>query len=157
MAIPIPLSTQGTIAVLDAKNRGRGYNATILICERVDKGERLSNSKDVMKINNVKNVKIIVFVPETHTDVVRKAMGDAGAGIIGNYSHCTFSSKGIGRFRPESGANPSIGEVGKFEEVVEERIETVCPREKIEEVIKAIKKVHPYDEVALDVYQLENI
>lgn len=103
------------------------------------------------------NVKIVVFVPETHTDVVRKAMGDAGAGIIGNYSHCTFSSKGIGRYRPEQGANPHIGEIGKFEEVVEERIETVCSRDKLEEVIKAIKEVHPYDEVAMDVYPLENI
>lgn len=104
-----------------------------------------------------KNVKIVVFVPETHTDVVRKAIGDAGAGIIGNYSHCTFSSKGIGRFKPESGANPHIGEVGKFEEVAEERIETICSREKLSEVIKAIKEAHPYDEVALDVYSLENI
>lgn len=104
-----------------------------------------------------KNVKIVVFVPETHTDIIREAMGKAGAGKIGNYSHCTFSIKGIGRYRPEAGANPHIGEVGKFEEVVEERIETICPREKLEEVIKAIKEVHPYDEVALDVYSLENI
>ena len=103
------------------------------------------------------NVKIIVFVPETHTDVVREAIGNAGAGKIGNYSHCTFSSKGVGRYRPEAGANPHIGEVGKFEEVIEERIETICPREKIQDVIKAIKEVHPYDEVALDVYALENI
>jgi hypothetical protein len=103
------------------------------------------------------NVKIVVFVPETHTDVVREAMGHAGAGKIGNYSHCTFSSKGTGRFRPEQGANPHVGEVGKFEEVVEERIETICPIEKLDQVIAAVKKVHPYDEVALDVYPLENI
>ncbi len=106
---------------------------------------------------NSTHVKIIVFVPETHTDVVREAMGNAGAGKIGNYIHCTFSSKGIGRFKPENGANPHIGEIGKFEEVIEERIETVCPREKLQKVINAIKKVHPYDEVALDVYSLENI
>ncbi|MBP6854884.1 MAG: YqfO family protein [Candidatus Pacebacteria bacterium] len=106
---------------------------------------------------NSTHVKIVVFVPETHTDIVREAMGKAGAGKIGNYSHCSFSSKGIGRFKPEDGANPHIGEVGKFEEVVEERIETVCPREKLQEVITAIKEVHPYDEVALDVYPLENI
>lgn len=103
------------------------------------------------------NVKIIVFVPETHTDIVREAMGNAGAGKIGNYSFCTFSSKGVGRFRPENGANPHIGEIGKDEEVQEERIETVCSREKLQEVIAAIKKVHPYDEVAMDVYPLENI
>lgn len=106
---------------------------------------------------NSNNVKIVVFVPETHTDVVREAIGKAGAGKIGNYSHCSFSSKGIGRFKPEDGANPHIGEVGKFEEVTEERIETVCSREKLQEVITAIKAVHPYDEVALDVYPLENI
>ncbi len=105
---------------------------------------------------NSKNVKIVVFVPETHTDMVREAMGKAGAGVIGNYSFCTFSTKGIGRFKSEQGANPHIGKIGKSEEVVEERIETVCPREKLEAVIKAIKEVHPYDEVALDVYPLEN-
>jgi hypothetical protein len=110
-----------------------------------------------MTLVATKNVKIVVFVPETHTDVVREAMGKAGAGKIGNYSFCSFSSKGIGRFKPEQGASPHIGEVGKFEEVVEERIETICPREKLESVIAAIKEVHPYDEIALDVYSLENI
>jgi hypothetical protein len=103
------------------------------------------------------NVKIVIFVPETHTDIVRDAMGKAGAGKIGNYTHCTFSSKGVGRFTPEAGAHPHIGEVGKYEEVIEERIETVCPREKLQEVIRAIKEVHPYDEIAMDVYPLENI
>lgn len=99
-------------------------------------------------------VKIVVFVPESHTDIVRKAMGDAGAGIIGNYSHCTFSSKGKGRYKPLEGAHPSIGKVGKYEEVEEERIETVCPRDKVKDVIAVIKQVHPYDEVALDIYSL---
>jgi hypothetical protein len=84
-------------------------------------------------------------------------MGKAGSGKIGYYTHCTFSSKGIGRFKPEVGANPYIGEVGKYEEVIEERIETVCPRDLLQDVIKAIKEVHPYDEVAMDVYLLENI
>lgn len=106
---------------------------------------------------NSVNVKIIVFVPETHTDIVREAMGKAGAGKIGNYSFCSFSSKGIGRFKPEDGSKPHIGEVGKFEEVSEERIEVVCSREKLQDVIRAIKEVHPYDEVALDVYPIENI
>ncbi len=103
------------------------------------------------------NVKIVVFVPETHTDIVREAMGKAGAGKIGNYSHCTFSTKGIGRFKPEDGANPHIGEIGKSEEVLEERIETVCSRERLSDVISAIKSVHPYDEIALDVYPLEDL
>jgi hypothetical protein len=103
------------------------------------------------------NVKIVVFVPESHTDKVRDAMGKAGAGNIGNYSFCSFSSKGIGRFKPEQGASPHIGEVGEFEEVVEERIETICPRVKLQAVVAAIKEVHPYDEVAMDIYPLENI
>jgi len=103
------------------------------------------------------NVKIVVFVPESHTDIVREAMGRAGAGKIGNYTYCSFSSKGIGRFKPEEGAHPSIGEVGKFESVTEERIEVLCERDKAADVIRAIKKVHPYEEVALDIYPMEEI
>ncbi len=99
-------------------------------------------------------VKIVVFVPLTHTEVVRNAMGDAGAGFIGNYSHNSFSSRGIGRFLPLDGAHPFIGKVGKKEEVEEERIEVVCERDKAKEVIVAMKKVHPYEEVAFDVYPL---
>jgi hypothetical protein len=108
-----------------------------------------------MKPSN--NVKIVVFVPETHSDIVLEAMGNAGAGKIGNYSHCSFSSKGFGRFLPEAGANPTIGEVGKFEIVPEERVEITCDRKILEEVIEAMKKVHPYEEVAYDIYPLEEI
>ncbi|HVZ10852.1 MAG TPA: YqfO family protein [Candidatus Paceibacterota bacterium] len=104
-----------------------------------------------------KNVKIVVFVPESHADVVRGAMGKAGAGKIGNYTFCSFSSKGIGRFKPEDGAHPAIGEVGKLESVQEERIEVVCDRNLLKDVVAAIKKVHPYEEVALDIYPLEEV
>lgn len=104
-----------------------------------------------------RNVKIVVFVPESHADIVREAMGKAGAGKIGNYTYCSFSSKGIGRFKPEEGAHPNIGEVGKFESVAEERIEAVCERDRMADVIKAIKEMHPYEEVALDIYPLEEI
>lgn len=99
-------------------------------------------------------VKIVVFVPVSHADVVRNAMGDAGAGLIGNYSHCTFSSKGFGRYKPLKGAKPAIGRVGNLERVEEERIETVCPRNKARKIIEVIKKAHPYEEVALDIYPL---
>jgi len=94
-------------------------------------------------------------VPASHTDIVREAMGKAGAGKIGNYTNCSFSSKGIGRFKPEAGANPTIGEVGKLESVEEERIEMMCPKEVLTNVIAAIKRVHPYEEVALDIYPLD--
>ncbi len=103
------------------------------------------------------NVKIIVFVPESHADVVRSAMGEAGAGKIGNYGFCSFSSKGIGRFKPGKGAQPAIGEVGKLEAVLEERIEFVCKRSLLSGVMEALKKVHPYEEVAFDVYPLEDL
>lgn len=101
-----------------------------------------------------KIVKIVVYVPEAHAEKVRGAMGKAGAGKMGNYSFCSFSVKGVGRFKPEKGAHPTIGRVGKIELVKEERIETICERKKIRAVVSAIKKAHPYEEVALDVYPL---
>jgi hypothetical protein len=107
-----------------------------------------------MNISN--KVKIVVFVPESHADAVRKVMAEAGAGKIGNYTSCSFSSKGVGRFLPQEGANPAIGEVGKPTEANEERIEMVCPREVLTNVIAAIRRIHPYEEVAFDIYQLES-
>src|SRR3989344_5267983 len=104
--------------------------------------------------DNLKMVKIVVFVPEAYADSVREAMGKAGAGKMGNYSFCSFSAKGIGRFKPEKGAHPTIGKVGRIESVKEERIETICERKRLKAVISAIPKVHPYEEPAFDVYSL---
>lgn len=95
-----------------------------------------------------------MFAPETHAEAIRKAMGEAGAGLVGNYQHCSFSVKGIGRYIPLETAQPAIGQIGKLTEVAEERIETICYEKDLKRVIKAIKKVHPYEEVALDVYPL---
>lgn len=102
-----------------------------------------------------KRYKIVVYVPEDHAEKLREAMGTAGAGKIGNYSHCTFTIKGTGRFKPEEGANPTVGEIGKYEEVSEDRIETVCSGDKLEAVLKAIRENHPYEEPATDVYPIE--
>ncbi len=102
----------------------------------------------------MKKVKIVIFVPSSHADTIRQAMGDAGAGVIGNYTHCTFSTKGIGNYLPGEVARPFIGSVGKFESVEEERIEMVCNREKAKKVIEEMKKTHPYEEVAFDIYPL---
>jgi len=99
-------------------------------------------------------VKIVVFVPETHADAVRAAMGQAGAGLIGHYTHCSFSIKGIGRFMPLKTAHPTIGVIGNPAEVPEERIETVCYERNLDTIIAAVKKVHPYEEAAIDVYPL---
>lgn len=102
-------------------------------------------------------VRLVVFVPTTHTDVVRQAMGEAGAGQIGNYSFCSFSVKGIGRFKPGDQANPAMGERGTINTVEEERIEMTCATEKIKDIITAIKRVHPYEEVPIDVYPVMDI
>ncbi len=107
-------------------------------------------------MSNISNAKIVVFVPLTHTDIVREAMGKAGAGKLGNYTHCSFSSRGIGRFKPGSEANPHIGTIGQLESVEEERIEILCEKSKLKGVIQAMKEVHPYEEVAFDVYSLED-
>ncbi len=103
-----------------------------------------------------KNVKFVVFVPLSHTDAVRKVLGEAGAGKIGNYDFCSFSSRGTGRFRGDKKTNPAIGEVGKYEAAEEERIEVIVPRKILKEVIKKAKSVHPYEEVAFDIYPIEN-
>lgn len=107
-------------------------------------------------VNRTANVKLVIFTPISHADIVRKTLGEAGTGKIGNYDFCSFSSRGIGRFRGNEKSNPTIGEAGKYEEVEEERIEVIVPREILEKVIKAAKKVHPYEEVAFDIYPIEN-
>lgn len=117
-------------------------------------GGRIANLRDFRMGSQF--VKIVVFVPETAADKVRAALGKAGAGRIGNYSNCSFSTKGLGRFQSDQGANPQVGKVGELEVVIEERIETVCDRSKLKAVIAAIKTAHPYETVAYDVYALEN-
>ena len=95
-------------------------------------------------------------MPVESADKVRQAMGEAGGGKVGNYSFCSFSVRGTGRFLPGAGAHPAIGEVGKLEEVEEERIEVNCADELVADVISAIRRVHPYEEPAIDIYLLEN-
>lgn len=99
-------------------------------------------------------VKITTFVPLDAADKVRKALGEAGAGKIGDYSFCSYAVVGTGRFLPSHDADPTIGEPGKFQEVEEERVEVVCDRSKAKDVIKALKQTHPYEEVAFDVVAL---
>lgn len=106
-------------------------------------------------MKSAQHYKIVVYVPESHGDTLREALASAGAGHIGNYSHCTFTSKGIGRSKPLPGANPAIGTVGQLEAIAEERIETVCAAAFLPQVLKAIRAVHPYEEPATDVYLLE--
>ncbi len=103
-----------------------------------------------------KNVKLVIFVPTTHADIVREVLGNAGAGKIGNYDLCSFSSKGVGRFRGNKKSKPSVGEPLKYESVEEERIEVLVSRNILNDVIRAVKAVHPYEEMVFDVYSLES-
>lgn len=104
----------------------------------------------------MKKYKLIIYVPSENADTLRDALGQAGGGKIGNYSFCSFTAKGIGRFLPEEGANPHIGEVGKLEQVEEERIEITVEESQLSKVLEAMKKAHPYEEVAYDLYLLSN-
>lgn len=99
-------------------------------------------------------VKIITFVPLADADKVREALGSAGAGQIGEYSYCSYSVIGKGRFIPSDNANPHIGAANQLEAVEEERIEVVCDRENAKAVIASMKQAHPYEEVAFDIYPL---
>lgn len=99
-------------------------------------------------------VKIVVTVPENDADKLREAIGNAGGGRVGDYTYCSFSSKGTGRFLPGDGAHPAIGEVGKLEQVIEERIEITCDTNKLDDVVKAIRQAHPYEEPAIDIYPM---
>ncbi len=99
--------------------------------------------------------KLVVTVPLSHADRVREAIGKAGGGKMGKYSFCSFSIRGTGRFKPDEGAHPYIGHAGSLESVEEERIEVTCDDKAIKAVVSAIRKVHPYEEVALDIYSLE--
>lgn len=102
----------------------------------------------------MRNYKVVVTVPENEADKLREAIGNAGGGKVGNYTNCSFSVKGTGRFLPVVGASPSIGEVGKLEEVIEERIEITCDSERLKVVVAAIREAHSYEEPVIDIYEL---
>lgn len=104
-----------------------------------------------------KYVTIVIACPEAHADIVRDAMAKAGAGKIGNYSHCSYSQKGIARFMPNEDANPHIGKAGVIEELTEERIETVCSVDILEQVCEAIKQALPYEELVIDIFPIYEI
>lgn len=100
--------------------------------------------------------KLVTFCPLTFADVIRKALGEAGAGSIGQYDFCTFSTEGTGTFRASANANPFVGRRNSLHTENETRIETVFPAYLQRNIIDALLKVHPYEEVAYDIYSLNN-
>jgi len=100
--------------------------------------------------------KIVVYIPVSHLETVREAMAAAGAGFTGRYSDCTFNVRGTGTYRPGENTNPWRGTAGQLEMVEEYRLETVAYRSMVPAILEAMQKVHPYEEVAYDLYRLEN-
>ena len=103
---------------------------------------------------NINKVKIFVTIPVQNVETVRNAVCNAGAGIIGEYECYTSSTKSIGTFKPNDKANPYIGEKNKLEFVEEEKLEFVCDVNKVTNVITELRKVHPYEEPAIDIIPL---
>ncbi|MPQ45935.1 Nif3-like dinuclear metal center hexameric protein [Marinifilum sp. N1E240] len=100
--------------------------------------------------------KLVTFVPVDHADKVREALFIAGAGNIGNYDACSYSTEGIGTFRGGEDAKPFVGEKGEVHQEIEVRFETIFPKHLKGKIIGALLDHHPYEEVAYDIYALEN-
>ena len=100
--------------------------------------------------------KLVVHAPLTHSELIRTALGEIGAGKIGNYDFCSFTYKGVGRFRGNENSSPSIGVAGTLEAVEEEAIEIVMEESILKVAIERLKEVHPYEEPAYEVYKLED-
>jgi dinuclear metal center YbgI/SA1388 family protein len=116
----------------------------------------ISNTR-ILKPKKSLQSKLISFVPKDNTLEVLDAVHKAGAGIIGDYDHCSFRVAGTGRFKPNERANPFFGKSNEMEEIGEERIEVIFPDYKRNSIISALKKAHPYEEVAYYIHKVENV
>ncbi len=110
----------------------------------------------MLAAHDIQMFKLVVFVPEENIDEMIAALGNAGGGVIGEYSHCTFRVEGMGTFYPMLGAHPHLGKVGELNQADEYRLEVLVAPDKIERVIQAMLEVHPYEEVAYDIYEVKN-
>lgn len=124
-----------------------------LLCEVL----QIEHTKNIVDVQQEQLLKLVSFVPYTHIDQVRDALGDAGAGHIGNYSHCTYQSKGQGTFMPLEGTDPFIGSANQLELVDEVKIETIVKENELSKILASLKNAHPYEEVAYDLYPLKHI
>ncbi len=130
-------------------NAFHGVNA--ILCDKL----KLQNCK-VLSPREDYLYKLVTFVPMSHSDKVRNAIFDAGAGHIGNYDSCSYNISGQGTFRAGNNTNPFVGEKGKLHFEDEIRIETIVPADKLTILIATLKNAHPYEEVAYDIYPLRN-
>ncbi len=103
---------------------------------------------------NITRVKIIVTIPRQATEKVRVAVCEVGAGIIGNYTHCSTTTKCLETYKPNEVANPYFGTKNKLEFIEEDKLEVVCPVDKVSQVIKRLREVHPYEEPDINIVPL---
>lgn len=130
-------------------NAWQGVNFKLAEMLGLQQLRMLSPQKDAL-------LKLVTFVPESHAEYVRNALFNAGAGNIGNYDSCSFNLHGEGTFRANESATPFVGDVGKLHFEKEARIETVLPKFRQADVLRALLSVHPYEEPAYDFYPLKN-
>lgn len=133
---------------LDAANGG----VSDMLCDAIG----IKNTDLLMQSKEEALYKLVLYVPITHVNKVRTALGDSGAGHIGNYSHCTFQTEGTGTFKPLAGTNPYIGEEGTMEHVNEAKLETIVSEKNLSTALNQMKQAHPYEEVAYDIISLKN-
>ncbi len=101
--------------------------------------------------------KFCFYVPETHVDAVKAAVFSAGGGRVGQYDHCCWQVLGQGQYRPLEGSQPFIGQSGQIEQVAEWKVELVVADELIHDAVKAMRKHHPYETPAFDVWRLSDL
>ena len=121
------------------------------ICEKLE----LQNCRILSPIPNYLK-KLVTFVPLDDAQKVREALFEAGAGNIGNYDSCSFNVAGIGSFKGNDQTNPYVGERNQLHQEEEIRIETIFPKHIQSQIIQALLNAHPYEEVAYDIYPLDN-
>ena len=113
----------------------------------------LTDQRPFLRENTRFYRKLVVFCPHEYTNRIHSAMKEAGAGTLGDYAGCAFVSPGEGRFLPLDEAKPFLGKPGEWEYAKEDRLEMICPPSKVEAVLSAMRKAHPYEEPAFDVFE----
>src|SRR5688572_94121 len=124
---------------------------------RINKSSLFNGRKSKIRaMENFTQVKLEIFVPQEHALTIRDELAKIGVGVIGNYDHCVAIYPVQGYYRPLPGANPFDGEIGKISEAVEYKVEVNCKRELVNDAIKVIKNVHPYEEPLINIIPLAN-
>lgn len=101
--------------------------------------------------------KLNYFVPKDSKEKTKQALFNIGVGRYDNYEHCSWETLGQGQFKPVKNANPHLGELDKLEKVDEYKVELICSNELIKKAIETLKEVHPYEEVAYEVFKMEDL